>query len=164
MSWSEKALEILTFHLNETKVFDGADFLRDNPSWERPYGWCWAVELNRVLNGSEGAELRELAPNAQVLADTVFDLVTGWLPKIAEPVRHRVHSNAEFGLRRILIGARAADRHDAVDAIARGARRFYSSDRAWNFNQERSGHDFLSPGLCEADLVTEVLTDDELAV
>src|SRR5699024_4653025 len=60
-------------------------------------------------------------------------------------------------------GARAADRHDVVDIVAGAARRFYAEDTAWNFRQERSGHDFLSPALTEADPMAEVLTDDELA-
>lgn len=74
-----------------------------------------------------------------------------------------MHSNTAFGLRRILIGARAQERHNVVDVIAGAARRFFAEDAAWNFRQERSGHDFLSPGLCEADLMAEVLTEDELA-
>ena len=162
-SWTDEALEILTEHLSEANMLAEAAFLRDNPSWERPYGWAWAVELNRVLNASEVPELRALGKNSQVLADTVFDLASSWLPKVAEPVRHGVHSNTAFGLRRILIGARAADRHDVVDVIAGAARRFFAEDTAWNFLQERSGHDFLSPGMCEADLMAEVLPDDELA-
>ena len=162
-SWRDEAIEVLSTHLSEGNMLAEADFLRDNPSWERPYGWAWAVELNRVLNASELPELHALGKNAQVLADTVFELVSTWLPKVAEPVRHGVHSNTAFGLRRILGGARAADRHDVVDVIAGAARRFYAEDVAWNFAQERSGHDFLSPGLCEADLMAEVLTEDEQA-
>lgn len=74
-----------------------------------------------------------------------------------------LRSNTAFGLRRILIGARVAGRDDIVDVIAGAARRFFAEDVAWNFRQERSGHDFLSAGLCEADLMAEVLTEDELA-
>src|SRR5699024_3413166 len=161
--WRERAIEVLSSHLSEENMFAEAAFLRENPSWERPYGWAWAVELNRVVNASEVDELRVLGPNTQVLADTVFDLVSAWLPKVAAPVRHGVHSNTAFGLRRILIGARAAGRHEAVDVIAGAARRFVAEEAALNFEQERSGHDFLCPGLCEADIMTEVLTEDELA-
>jgi hypothetical protein len=160
--WRGQALELLTAHLSEENMLAEAAFLRDNPTWERPYGWAWAVELNRVLIASEAPELRELGNTTQVLADAVFDLVSSWLPKVAEPVRHGVHSNTAFGLRRILIGARAADRHEVVDVIAGAARHFFAEDAAWNFRQERSGHDFLSPGLCEADLMAEVFTEDEL--
>ncbi|WP_420095915.1 DUF2891 family protein, partial [Brevibacterium sediminis] len=158
-----RALDVLSSHLSEENMFAEAAFLRENPSWERPYGWAWAVELNRVLNASEVSELRAFGANTQVPADTVFDLASTWLPKVAAPVRHGVHSNTAFGLRRILLGARAADRHDVVDVIAGAARRFFAEDVAWNFTQERSGHDFLSPGLCEADLMAEILTEDELA-
>ena len=163
-SWRDEAIDILSSHLSQENMRAEADFLRNNPSWERPYGWAWAVELNQVLHASEIAELRTLGKNTQALADTVFDLVLEWLPKVAEPVRHGVHSNTAFALRRILIGARAQERREVVDAIAEAARRFYAKDQAWNFRQERSGHDFLSPGLCEADLMAEVLTEDELAV
>lgn len=161
--WRKRALDVLSSHLSEEHMLTEAAFLRANPSWERPYGWAWAVELNRVLNASEVPELRALGTHTQVLAETVFDLVVAWLPKVAAPVRHGVHSNTAFGLRRVLLGARAAERHDVVDAIADAARRFFAEDVAWNLRQERSGHDFLSPGLCEADLMAEVLTEDELA-
>lgn len=162
-SWRTEAVEVLAAHLSEENMLAEADFLRSNPSWERPYGWAWAIELNRVLHASDSPELQGLGKNTQVLADAVFELVLEWLPKVAEPVRHGVHSNTAFALRRILVGARAEERHDVVDAIAGATRRFYAEDRTWNFHQERSGHDFLSPGLCEADLMAELLTDDELA-
>ncbi|GAA1947895.1 DUF2891 domain-containing protein [Brevibacterium antiquum] len=161
--WRDEAIEILASHLSEDNMRAEADFLRSNPSWERPYGWAWAVDLNRVLNASEISELRTLGKHTQVLTDTVFDLVLEWLPKVPEPVRHGVHSNTAFALRRILIAARTQDRDDVVEAIAKAARRFYAEDQAWNFRQERSGHDFLSPGLCEADLMAEILRQDELS-
>jgi hypothetical protein len=82
---------------------------------------------------------------------------------VAAPVRHGLHSNTAFGLRRILFGARAAERHNVVDVVAGAACRFFAEDVAWNFRQERSGHDFLSPGLREADLMPEILTEDRLA-
>ncbi|MGW9002576.1 DUF2891 family protein [Brevibacterium casei] len=162
--WRDEAIELLQSHLSEAKLNAEAWFLRENPSWERPYGWAWAVELAEALRNSRDPQLRDLAANAQILADTVFDLTATWLPKLPEPVRHGVHTNTAFGLRKILLGARAQGRRDVVDVIAGAARKFYAEDRAWNFSQERSGHDFLSAGLCEADLMTELLTEDELAV
>src|SRR5699024_217282 len=158
-NWRDEAIEVLSTHLSERNMLAEADVLRDNRSWVRPYGWAWAVQLNRVLDASELAELHALGKHTQVLADAGHKLVSTWLPKVAEPVRHGVHSNTAFGLRRILVGARTAERHDVVDVIAGAARRFYAEDAAWNFAQERSGHDFLSPGLCEADLMAEVLTE-----
>lgn len=162
--WRPEAIEVLTAHLSPKKLSAEAAFLRENPTWERPYGWAWAVELTQALRTSTEPRMRDLAFGAEVLADTVFDLTVAWLPKMAAPVRHGLHTNTAFGLRRILLGARAQGRHDVVDVIASSARRCFADDHAWNFHQERSGQDFLSPGLCEADLMAEVLTDDELAV
>src|SRR5699024_9710367 len=68
-NWRDEAIEVLSSHLSDMNMIAEADFLRDNPSWERPYGWVWAVELNRVLNASELSELRALGKNTQVLAD-----------------------------------------------------------------------------------------------
>jgi hypothetical protein len=59
-SWRDRALEVLSSHLSEENMLAEAAFLRENPSWERPYGWAWAVELNRVVNASEVDELRVL--------------------------------------------------------------------------------------------------------
>ncbi|GAA1627037.1 DUF2891 domain-containing protein [Brevibacterium sanguinis] len=162
--WRDEAIELLQLHLSAVKLTAEAAFLRDHPGWERPYGWAWAVELVEALRTSSDPQLRDLADGAQFLANTVFDLVVAWLPKVPEPVRHGVHSNTAFGLRRILLGARAQGRRDVVEVIAGAARRFYAEDKAWNFSQERSGQDFLSAGLCEADLMSEILTEDELAV
>nr|WP_260848269.1 DUF2891 family protein [Brevibacterium aurantiacum] len=69
---------------------------------------------------------------------------------MAVPVRHGLHSNTAFGLRRILLGARDLERHDVIDAIAASARRCFADDHAWNFTQERSGQDFLSPACAKS--------------
>ncbi|WP_231444727.1 DUF2891 family protein [Brevibacterium zhoupengii] len=162
--WRDEAIIVLTSHLSSENLTAEAMFLREHPTWERPYGWAWAVELVRALRANDEPRLRDLAPGAEVLAQTVFDLTVAWLPHMPEPVRHGIHPNTAFGLRRILLGARDFGRHDVVDAIAGAARRCFADDHAWNFSQERSGHDFLSPGLSEADLMAEILTADELAV
>ncbi|GEB24220.1 DUF2891 family protein [Brevibacterium aurantiacum] len=162
--WRDEAIDALTAHLSPAKLTAESAFLRENSTWERPYGWAWAVELVRALERSEEPRLRDLASGAEVLAGTVFDLTVAWLPNMPEPVRHGIHPNTAFGLRRILIGARDQGRQDVVDAIAGAARRCFADDHAWNFAQERSGQDFLSPGLCEVDLMAEVLAEDELAV
>lgn len=162
--WRDEAIELVQSHLSEAKLTAEARFLRENRGWERPYGWAWAVELAEALRHSRDPQLGDLAENAQILVDTVFDLVAEWLPKLPEPIRHGIHTNTAFALRRILRGARAQGRQDVVDVIAGAARKFYAEDRAWSFTQERSGHDFLSAGLCEAELMTELLTEDELAV
>ena len=87
-SWRDRAIEVLTAHLSEENMLAEAAFLRENPSWERPYGWAWAVELDRVLNASEVPELRALGTHTQVLDETVFDAGGCMAAEGGRPVRH----------------------------------------------------------------------------
>ncbi len=160
--WRERAVTILSDHFSGDHLQREADFLLANPSWERPYGWAWAAELALAVSNSRIPEIARLAPQAQLLADAVHTLVLQWLPKLPEPVRHGLHTNVAFGFKRIRRVAGLQGRDDVVAAIDAAARRFFLPDGAWVFEQERSGQDFLSPGMCEADLMLDVLSDAEL--
>ncbi|WP_152353626.1 DUF2891 family protein [Brachybacterium subflavum] len=162
-SWREQALELLADHLAPQKLAAEAAYLRENPTWERPYGWAWAAQLVMALGEARTPELRSLAGAAAPLLDDVLALVRSWLPRTPLPVRHGLHTNTAFGLRRVLRAARATAADEASDEIEQAARRFFLEDADWAFDQERSGQDFLSAGLSEADLMIEVLDEDELA-
>lgn len=156
-TWRTTAVEHLSARLTPAALAAEAAYLRAHPGYERPYGWAWAAQLCVGLRTSPVHELRGLSDGAEPLLDAVFANVLAWLPRVAEPVRHGVHSNTAFGLRRLRRAADAVGRLDVVEAIDDAARRFYFDDVAWPFAYERSGHDFLSPGLVEAELMVEVL-------
>ncbi|CAM3978931.1 DUF2891 family protein [Helcobacillus massiliensis] len=162
-AWRQRALDLLQQHLSAENIQTEVDYLRAHPTWERPYGWAWAAMLADSLATATTPELQDRAPGAAPLADTVLDLTITWLSRTDLPVRHGLHTNTAFALRRLLMVAERRGRTDAADAIRESARRFFTRDRAWAFHQERSGHDFLSPGLCEADLMLLALDPDELA-
>lgn len=162
-AWREQAVAILTQHLSPENVAVESAYLLSHPTWERPYGWAWTAQLVAGLQASRLPELRAVGQDAQPLLDTVFDLTLAWLPKVPEPVRHGLHTNTAFGLRRILLVAREQGRADVSAAIEAAVRRFFLADAAWCFDQERSGQDFLSGGFCEADLMAVVLTPEEFA-
>lgn len=153
---------LLQEHLTAENMRVEAEYVAANSSWERPYGWAWAAQLVDALYESRVPELAALAEGARPLLDAVMDAVRAWLPAMPEPVRHGVHSNTAFGLRRLLLVARRRGYADVAELIAEHARRFYGADARWPFAYERSGHDFLSAGMCEADLMCEVL-EGELA-
>lgn len=161
--WRERALELLADHLAPQKLVVEAAYLRENPTWERPYGWAWAAQLVVALGEARTPALRSLAGAAAPLLDEVLALVRSWLPRTPLPVRHGLHTNTAFGLRRLLRAARATSADEASGEIEQAARRFFLDDADWAFDQERSGQDFLSAGLSEADLMIEVLDEDELA-
>lgn len=162
-AWREQAISFLSQHLSAENIAVESAYLLSHPTWERPYGWAWAAQLVAGLQASRLPQLRAVGQDAQPLLDAVFDLTLAWLPKVPEPVRHGLHTNTAFGLRRILLVAREHGRSDVSAAIEAAARSFFQPDAAWCFDQERSGQDFLSGGFCEADLMAEVLTPQELA-
>jgi hypothetical protein len=138
-----------------------ADYLRANPGFERPYGWAWALALAAACAGSPSPAARERSAALGPLADAVEDLTLGWLDRAVAPVRHGVHSNSAFGLALLHESAAALGRSDLVTAVEKQAISWFHADRDYPAAWEPSGHDFLSPALCEADLMRRVLPADE---
>ncbi|WP_189212112.1 DUF2891 domain-containing protein [Actinokineospora fastidiosa] len=129
-----------------------AAYCAENPHHSRPYGQAWALWLAHDAAGSRWADA--LAP----LARTAAANFTAWLPKLTYPVRQGMHGNTAFALSRILPYAEANDpalRQLVVDT----ALRMFASDKAYPADYEPSGFDFLSPALCEAELMASVLPD-----
>jgi len=140
-----------------------ADYLRANTRYERPYGWGWAALLALAARDCPLREASGWAVATRPLFDAVADLVVDWLPRLAYPVRHGEHTNLAFGLALVHEAARGLGRDDVVAVIADHARRWFGADHDYPSRGEPSGSDFLSPALCEADLMRRVLPAGEYA-
>jgi hypothetical protein len=138
-----------------------AAYLAAHTHFERPYGWAWALRLSAEVTTSPVPVVRALAPATAPFAATVAQLVTTWMRNVPEPVRHGVHSNSAYALALIVEAARALGLAELEDACAGAARRWFAGDRAWAADWERSGQDFLSPGLAEAELMRLVLPAED---
>jgi hypothetical protein len=120
--------------------------------FERPYGWAWLLALHDEL------ALRPDQPWASALEPLARAFATrfnDYLPQLTYAVRSGKHDNTAFALIHAL---RWATIHDpALDAlIGDRAKAWFAADRdcrPW----EPSGEDFLSPTLCEAVLMQDVL-------
>lgn len=122
-------------------------------SFERPYGLAWLLALGAELRESDVVAGGVLSP----LEDAVKRRVGDWLPKLAWPDRSGQHANTAFAMGLMLDAARASG-DAAFEALLAGrARDFFLTDRVYPIEWEPSGEDFLSPGLCEADLMRRVL-------
>jgi hypothetical protein len=127
--------------------------------FERPYGWAWLLALHGEL------ALWPDRPWAAALAPLAHHLAAGFrafLPRLLYPVRSGKHDSTAFAL---ILARRWALVHDGVlaDLIGRRARDWFLGDRdarPW----EPGGEDFLSPILCEAMLMREVLDARAFAV
>ena len=156
-----RPIEVLDKRLTTEAIMTEAAYLRDNPSYERPYGWAWAAML--VAAARKLPEAKNWAAALTPLGDLIADLVLGWLPRQAYPVRHGVHLNSAFALALLHEAYGDLHRPDVVDAIRGRALEWFGEDTAYDTRFEPSGTDFLSPALTEAELMRRVLPADEFA-
>ncbi|MFG3321121.1 DUF2891 domain-containing protein [Streptomyces sp. NPDC048171] len=155
------ALEALDRHLTPEHLATEAAYLRDHPSFERPYGWAWLLALAaecRAHGGPAGTRWAEaLAP----AVNAVDELLGGWLPKATYPVRHGNHPNSAFAL------SLALDSRELSAGTDRAVRErlltWFTDDHDAPAHWEPSGQDFLSPVLTEADAMRRVLPPDRFA-
>jgi hypothetical protein len=139
----------------EKLAAEAAFFAADrNCSVERPYGWGWALTLAAEL--VETPYRDAFAPLAEVLVSRFLE----WLPKQEHPVRSGTHQNSAFGLVLALTYARAGA-PELAHAIDAAARRWFLADTDYPARWEPSGTDFLSPALCEAVLMQELLPAED---
>ncbi len=133
---------------------------------ERPYGWAWALALVHEIASLDDVQahgwLTAIAPLADALTKGFLD----WLPKATYPVRYGVHANSAFCLSVALpFAARQAraGRPELAAAIEAKALDWFSGDTDYPGGYEPSGHDFLSPALTEAELMSRLLAQPEFA-
>ena len=133
---------------------------------ERPYGWAWALALVHEIASLGDAQARRWLTAIAPLADALTNGFLEWLPKATYPVRYGVHANSAFGLSVALpFAARRAQagRPDLAAAIEAKAFGWFAGDADYPGSYEPSGHDFLSPALTEAELMSRLLAQPEFA-
>ncbi|HTA09556.1 MAG TPA: DUF2891 domain-containing protein [Streptosporangiaceae bacterium] len=134
--------------------------------YERPYGWAWALALVHEIASLDEAQARRWLTAIAPLADALTKGFLDWLPKATYPIRHGVHANSAFGLSIALpFAARQAQagRPDLAAAMEAKALGWFVGDMDYPAGYEPSGHDFLSPALTEAELMSRLLAQPEFA-
>lgn len=132
-------------------------YLFEHPGFERPYGWGWAAMLASACTMCVLPAARGWALSSRLVYEAIAELVTHWMPRLAYPVRHGEHFNTAFGLALVHQAATSLGDIATGGAIEREARRWFADDRDYPASWEPGGSDFLSPALCEADLMRRVL-------
>ena len=134
-------------------------------TFERPYGWAWLLTLQAEL-----VRLRPSQPRAAAWAAAVEPLAAELAGRLAEflraapyPIRTGTHGNTAFAC--LLAGDYAKQcRHAGlVAAIRHAAGQWYGRDRDARPTFEPSLTDFLSPILCEAAIMADVLPQGRFA-
>ncbi|CAB56667.1 MULTISPECIES: DUF2891 domain-containing protein [Streptomyces] len=158
---TEEAVAALDRHLTPGNLATEAAYLRERPSFERPYGWAWLLALAAECRALGGPEGQRWAGALEPAVDAVDALLADWLPKATYPVRHGNHPNSAFAL------GLALDSGELPAGTERAVRErllsWFADDHDAPAHWEPSGQDFLSPALTEADAMRRVLAPDRLA-
>lgn len=155
--------QALAQNLSAPNVAGETEYLRRRKTYERPYGRAWALLLAASAQTSAVAAPRSCVKELYSMGVAIADAALEWLDALPFPVRHGVHSNTAFAIGLMHDACTALELPTLRNAIDRRAREWFGADREWPATLERSGNDFLSPGLTEADLMRRVLGRDEFA-
>jgi len=149
-------------NLTAANVEMEAAYLESSHSYERPYGWAWAMQLAAAARESHvAADAREALER---FAPLLADRAVVWLHAMPGPVRHGVHSNTAFAMGLMHDASHTLGFAELARVIDARARAWFTGDRDYPAAWERSAHDFLSPGLAVADLMRRVLAKEVLIV
>lgn len=126
-------------------------------SFERPYGWAWALRLVSELDAARDPERQRWRAALALLERAIVSRLKDYLPKLTHPIRTGVHPNTAFALAEAHDYARRTGDAELVKLLEKRSREYFAADRACPLSFEPSGEDFFSPCLEEADLMRRVL-------
>ena len=162
---SKKIRAALDENLSQKNLQAEADYFKRplSESFERTYGWAWALKLREELGEWNDPDAKKWYANMQPLTEAITARLTGFLPKQTYPIRTGVHPNTAFALGFVLDYARATKDEKLAELVMKRSRDYYGKDAAYPAAWEPGGEDFLSPGLEEADLMRRVMGREEFA-
>src|ERR1700758_1136940 len=161
----QAAREALLQSLTAENIVQEAAYLRGEgrPSFERPYGLAWLLQLVAELREWDDPQAKEMAANLHPLEEAALERLNNWLPKLSHPVRIGEHDQTAFALGLMLDYAHGNGDQKFAELVVSRAKQFYLSDKNCPLVYDPSGEDFLSPCLGEADLMRRVLPSQEFA-
>ncbi len=160
-----KIRKLLDAQFTADKLAAEANFV-SSTRHERPYGWAWALALVHEIASLDDGQARQWLTAIAPLADALTKGFLDWLPKVTYPIRYGMHANSAFSLSLALpFAARQAQagRPELATAIEAKALGWFTGDTDYPGRYEPSGHDFLSPALTEAELISRLLAQPEFA-
>lgn len=152
--------ETLNARLTAAGLLAEAEFMATGAGarTERPYGWGWALALAHELGTWDDPGAKTWSAHFTPLAQALEANFRNWLPRATYPLRTGVHTNSAFGISRALP---YADAHGFGEPLRAAALGWYARDVNYPAAYEPSGQDFLSAGLCEAELMAALLPPGE---
>lgn len=159
--WAGKVRDELEKKFTKDGLQAEAAYLKANPSFERMYGWAWALRLGLELRALDDDQGRKWAESYRPVEEIIVAHAKAYLPKLDWPIRCGFHPESAFPLGQMMDWARATGDEELEALVSEKAKSFYLKDEAYPVRYEPSGNDFFSPGLNEADLMRRVLPEKE---
>lgn len=162
---AQEVRSLLSKQLTADKLRAEAEYFdaKENQSFERMYGWAWALRLAAELHEWQDPDARRWSANLRPLELKLVQLSKAYLPKLTFPIRTGQHPDTGFALAQLLDYARTVGDKDLERMIVEFAREKYINDYDYPARYEPSGHDFFSTCLNEADLMRRVLSTSEFS-
>lgn len=133
-----------------------------NKNFERTYGWAWFLKLQQELySWNNNPKAQQWYNTLKPLEDVFVERYIDYLPKLNYPIRTGTHNNTAFSMALSLEYAELVGNAKLKDAITAKAKELFINDANCPIVYEPSGHDFLSPCLQEAWLLSKVLPENE---
>jgi hypothetical protein len=155
--------KVLNENLTAKNLKVEADYFNqpNRQSFERTYGWAWALKLAEELHGWDDADGKKWAKHCKPLEEVLVARYIAFLPKQTYPIRSGVHPNTAFGLAFAHDYARSVEHKQLRELIEERSRAYYGKEADAPARWEPDGADFFSPSLMEADLMRRVLPAKE---
>ena len=156
---------VLAEHLTAANLKVEVEYFKrpEAKSFERPYGWTWLLKLAEELHTWDDPDAKKWSANLTPLAELIAGRYVAYFPKQTYPIRAGVHSNTAFGLTFAHDYAKTVGDKKLRELIEERAKAYYGKDADAPARWEPDGNDFLSPSLCECDLMRRVLPPAEFA-
>jgi hypothetical protein len=132
-------------------------------SFERTYGWAWALKLAEELHAWNDPDGKRWSENLKALAEVLSTSYRNFLPKQTYPIRTGVHPNTAFGLAFALDYAKTTGDRELEALLNERSRTYFARDTNYPGAWEPGGEDFFSAALMEADLMRRVMKPAEFA-
>ena len=159
--YAAEARAALDLSLTPRNIEIELKYVVPRPSFERPYGMAWLLQLVTELDEWDDAQAQSWRRTLRPLEVHAARVFGEWLPKLSHPVRSGLHSQTAFALGLVHDWARITGASPMLELVERRSLAFFGADRDAPLAYELSGHDFLSPSLAEADLMRRIFPPDD---
>ncbi len=162
---SQRIRDALNENLSAENIEAEVTYMKqpNRQSFERTYGWAWALKLAEELHAWNDPDGTKWSQNLQPLAELLSKSYRTFLPKQTYPIRTGVHPNTAFGLAFALDYAKTVGDRELEAVLNERSRTYFAKDTAYPGAWEPGGEDFFSAALMEADLMRRVMQPREYA-